>query len=143
MKNGFNYVGESGSGHYVKMVHNAIEYGLLQAIAEGVELLKESDYKFDLERITGIWRNGSIIRSYLIELLNEALKLDPNLKEISGVIGGGETGKWALDEADRLNIKMTAIKSAYEARVASRNKRTFATKVVATLRKKFGGHIPP
>lgn len=150
-KDGFDYFGQSGAGHYIKMVHNAIEYGELQAIGEGIELLAKSPYNLNLEKVARIWKTGTIIRGYLIELLHEIFKKDPQLKSASSIIGGGETGKWALDEARKIGVEMPAINAAYKARINSRASRKkakkpeerIAAKVVAALREKFGGHIPP
>lgn len=144
-KDGFDYFGPSGAGHYIKMVHNAIEYGELQAIGEGIELLAKAPYNLNLEKVARVWKTGTIIRGYLIELLHEILKNDPHLKSVTSVIGGGETGKWAIDEARKRSIEMPVINSAYKARIVSRKafKEMIASKVVVALRKKFGGHIPP
>jgi len=100
-KNGYAYVGPAGAGHFVKMVHNGIEYAMLQAYGEGFELLFKGPYKnLDFQKISNTWKNGSIIRSYLIELAEDAFRKDPKLNKIEGVVGGGETGKWAIDTAN-------------------------------------------
>ena len=141
VKNGYAYVGTSGAGHFVKMVHNGIEYALLQSYGEGFELLFKGPYKnLELEKISETWKNGSIIRSYLIELAEQAFKKDSKLNKIQGIIGGGETGEWAVKTAKEFNVDVRTIKLALEARKKSRKHPRFAGKVVAALRNEFGGH---
>jgi len=140
-KKGYAYVGSSGAGHFVKMVHNGIEYALLQAYGEGFELLLKSDYKnLDFEKISKTWKSGSIIRSYLVELAETAFKKDPKLEKIKGIVGGGETGEWAVKTAKEFGVDIGTIKLALEERKKSRKKPRFAGKVVAALRNEFGGH---
>ena len=134
------YVGESGSGHFTKMVHNAIEYGMLQAIGEGFELLYEGPYELDLEKIAHLWTQGSIIRSYLMELMERSFSKDADLHQITGEVGGGSTGSWAIEEAWKLGVPFETIATSYAARLRSRQDDTFAGKVVAALRNEFGGH---
>jgi 6-phosphogluconate dehydrogenase len=141
---GFGLVGPSGTGHYVKMVHNGIEYGLMQAYAEGFHILKEGSFKkesLDLEKITGIWTHGSIIRSWLLTLSHTIFVHDQNLTTISGKINESGMGKWTVDEAHAHHIPATVLETALEARAKSRvTGGNFATKVVALLRNAFGGH---
>ncbi|HLC61783.1 MAG TPA: decarboxylating 6-phosphogluconate dehydrogenase [Candidatus Nanoarchaeia archaeon] len=141
VKGGYAYVGPSGAGHFVKMVHNGIEYSLLQACGEGFELLMKGPYKnLDFEKISKTWKNGSIIRSYLIELAETAFKKDSKLNKIEGVVGGGETGQWTVETANEFNVDVGTIKLALEERKKSQSSPRFAGKVVAALRNEFGGH---
>lgn len=137
---GCRWVGPSGAGHYVKMVHNAIEYGMLQAIGEGFELLAAAPYDLDLAAIAELWNQGSVIRSWLLELAARALAADPRLEAIGGAVGGGETGLWAIQEAWERGVPLATIALAYSLRLRSRQSDTFAGKVVAALRREFGGH---
>ena len=140
-KNGYAYIGPSGSGHFVKMIHNGVEYALLQAYGEGFELLFKGPYKnLELEKISKTWKNGSIIRSYLMELAEEAFKKDKKLSKIQGIVGGGETGKWAVNTAKEFKVDVDTIKLALKERKKSRKHPRFAGKVVAALRNEFGGH---
>ena len=141
VKDGYAYVGPSGAGHFVKMVHNGIEYSLLQAYGEGFELLFKGPYKnLDFEKISKTWKNGSIIRSYLIELAETAFKKDSKLDKIEGVVGGGETGQWTVETANEFRVDAGTIKLALGERKKSRSNPRFAGKVVAALRNEFGGH---
>ncbi len=139
---GYAYIGPSGAGHYVKMVHNGIEYALLQSYAEGFHLLKDGAYKdLDLEEISKIWNHGSIIRSWILELACSIFTKDKDLADISGKIGENKTGRWTLDEAKEQNIPVDLIERAIEIRAWSRQSGgNYATKIVAMLRNKFGGH---
>ncbi len=143
-KDGYGLVGPSGAGHYVKMVHNGIEYALLQAYAEGFHIIKDGYYKkdhLDLAEITRIWMHGSIIRSYLLELAHEVFTVDQELNEISGEIAEGGTGRWTLEEADEQQIPAPTIEGALRVRSFSRKTGgNYATKLIAMLRNKFGGH---
>jgi len=140
-KNGYAYVGSAGAGHFVKMVHNGIEYALLQAYGDGFDLLANGPYKdLDLMKIAEAWNNGSVIRSWLVELAIESFNKDPKLIKIEGIIGGGETGKWAIKTAKEFNVDFESVKLAYKSRMKSRKKPNFSGKVVAALRNEFGGH---
>jgi len=143
VKNGYAWVGESGAGHFVKMIHNGIEYSLLQSYAEGYALLEKSRFNIDLLEVTRVYMNGSVIRSWLINLLALALKKDPKLKSQTGIIGGGTTGKWALNAAKEYKFKMPMLKYALIARKRSHKNQDFSSKVVSALRLEFGGHLPP
>lgn len=134
------YVGPSGAGHYTKMVHNAIEYGMLQAIGEGFELLDAAPYDLDLQEIAQLWTKGSIVSGYLMDLADRAFAKDTDLSQIMGEVGGGSTGSWAIEEAWKVGVPFEAIAVSYAARLRSRQNDTFAGKVVAALRNEFGGH---
>lgn len=141
---GYGYVGPSGAGHYVKMVHNGIEYALMQAYAEGFQLLKEGSFKaqhLDLESITGIWQHGSVIRSWLLDLSHDIFKHDQLLKNVNGFIAEGGTGKWTVEDAHKNNVPLPVIEDALNVRAQSRiTGGNYATKIVALLRNAFGGH---
>tara|TARA_Y100000310_G_scaffold57396_1_gene52592 strand:- start:3906 stop:4802 length:897 start_codon:yes stop_codon:yes gene_type:complete len=143
MKNGYGYMGKSGAGHFVKMIHNGIEYSLMQAYGEGYKLLEKSKYNLDMREVTKVYQNGSVIRSWLVDLLADAFKKDPKLRKQSGIIGGGSTGTWTLQSAKELKVKMPMLEHAMKARKSSFKKPDFSTKVAAVLRFGFGGHIPP
>ncbi len=135
------YFGESGAGHFVKMIHNGVEYGLMQAIGEGYALLAQNDrYKIDLLKVAKSWSRGSIVRGYLMELLARALRKDPHLDKILGVAGGGETGNWTVETAKEFKIPLPVIEQSVRERKKSALKPQFSTKVVAALREEFGGH---
>lgn len=134
------YFGPTGAGHFVKMVHNGVEYGMLQAIGEGFEMLNKSHYKPDLQAVAVNWSKGSVVRGWLVDLLVKAFRDYPDLEQIDGVIGGGSTGEWTLATAQELNMDVPVIKASMEARKKSQKKPTFSGKVVAALRNEFGGH---
>jgi 6-phosphogluconate dehydrogenase len=141
---GVGHVGPSGAGHYVKMVHNGIEYGLMQAYAEGFDLIKNGSFKeqnLDLEKITGIWLHGSVIRSWLLELAHTIFKKDQRLDSIGGDIQESGTGSWTVDDAHKNKIPVPVIDQALKVRAWSRTTGgNYATKIVALLRNAFGGH---
>lgn len=141
---GYALVGPSGAGHYVKMVHNGIEYGLLQAYAEGFQLIKEGSFKdaqIDLEQLTRVWQNGSVVRSWILHLAHQVFMKDQNLTTIGGQLAEGGTGRWTVEEADAHNIQVPVIKESLAVRAWSRlTGGNYATKVVAMLRQQFGGH---
>ncbi len=138
---GYTHVGPTGAGHFVKMVHNAIEYGMLEAIGEGFELLAAGPYPgLDFQKISHLWNNGSVIRGWLMELAERAFARDPRFEAIQGVIGGGSTGSWAIEEAWKAGVPFPAIAMAYAMRQRSRQEDSFAAKVVAGLRYEFGRH---
>ncbi len=143
VRNGFGYMGKSGAGHFVKMVHNGMEYSLMQAYGEGYELLARSRYGLDLRKVTSVYRNGSVIRSWLLDLLLRALEKDKGLAKQSGVVGGGSTGEWTLKTAGESGLKLPLLREAMLARKRSFRKPDFSTKVVAALRRQFGGHEAP
>lgn len=142
MKDGYAHLGPSGAGHYVKMIHNGIEYALLQAYAEGFDLLKHGRYKeLDMEQIAQVWRNGSVIRSWIVDLAHNVFQEDKDFKTISGKIGGGSTGRWTVEEAREQNVPVMLIEDALKIRDWSQKTGgNYATKLVALLRNQFGGH---
>ncbi len=138
---GFAHVGPSGAGHFVKMVHNGIEYGLMQAYAEGFEVLERSEFDLDLHEIAGIWRYGSVVRSWLLELLYDAFEKEgAHLEEIKGYVEDSGEGRWTIAEAIAEDVPVPVISAALYARFASRQDESFAAKVNAALRNEFGGH---
>ncbi|OGG27493.1 6-phosphogluconate dehydrogenase (decarboxylating) [Candidatus Gottesmanbacteria bacterium RIFCSPLOWO2_01_FULL_39_12b] len=139
-KGGYAYFGPAGAGHFVKMVHNGVEYGMLQAIGEGFELLAKGPYDLNFHLISKNWNSGSVVRGWLMELLERALQKDPKLKSFSGIIGGGSTGEWTVETAKELEVKVPVIKESLDARKKSLDKPSFSGKVVAALRYQFGGH---
>jgi len=142
MKDGYGYMGPSGAGHYVKMVHNGIEYGLLQAYAEGFDLLRNGDYKdLDLEKISRVWLHGAVIRSWLLELAHDIFKEDQMFGSVSGAIQEGGTGAWTVENAHKNKVLVPVIATSLEVREWSRKTGgNFATKLIALLRHAFGGH---
>lgn len=137
---GVEYFGPSGSGHFVKMVHNGVEYGMLQSIGEGFELLAKSPFPLDLTHIARNWSHGSVVRGWLMDLLARALTANPGLSNISGTIGGGSTGEWTVRTARQLHVDVPVMKKSLEVRKKSVEKPTFSGKIIAALRFQFGGH---
>jgi 6-phosphogluconate dehydrogenase len=137
---GYAFVGPSGAGHYVKMVHNGIEYGLLAAYGEGFELLHSSEFDLDLATISGIWRNGSVVRSWLLDLLHDALEKDPGLTTIEGYVEDSGEGRWTVQAAMDQDVPAPITTLSLFLRFASRQRGSFAAKTVAALRREFGGH---
>lgn len=137
---GYLYTGNAGSGHYLKMVHNGIEYGMMQAIGEGFDILNAGRYDYDFEKVAGVWNHGSVIRSWLMELVEESFKENPKLDDIKGVIDSSGEGKWTIAEALDLDIPVPVISSSLFARNASKIDDSFSAKIVATIRNQFGGH---
>ncbi len=137
---GTRYVGGPGAGHFVKMVHNGIEYGMMQAIAEGFEVLEKSNYDFDYQQIAELWNHGSVVRSWLMELSANAFRKDPDLSAIRGVMHASGEGKWTLETALDLGVPTPVIALSLIMRYRSQQDDTFAGKVVAALRNEFGGH---
>ena len=140
-EDGYAHVGPSGAGHFVKMVHNGIEYGLMQAYAEGFEVMKSSEFDLDLHEIAGIWRYGSVVRSWLLELLHAAFEAEgPHLDKIRGYVEDSGEGRWTIHEAIAENVPAPVIAASLFARFATRDEMNFAAKVAAALRNQFGGH---
>jgi 6-phosphogluconate dehydrogenase len=138
---GYAHVGPPGAGHFVKMVHNGIEYGLMQAYAEGFELLQAAEpFELDLAQIALLWQHGSVVRSWLLELLHRAFEADPGLEGIRGYVEDSGEGRWTVHEAIDSAVPAPAITAALFARFASRQDESFAAKVNAALRNQFGGH---
>ena len=135
------YTGPSGSGHYCKMVHNGIEYGMMQAMAEGFEVLQKSEYKYDMEKVAGMWNHGSVIRSWLMELAENAFREEGSqLSGLKGIMQSTGEGKWTLEEALSKQICTPVIALSVLMRYRSMEEDTFSGKVVAALRNQFGGH---
>jgi 6-phosphogluconate dehydrogenase len=137
---GYEYCGGHGSGHFVKMVHNGIEYGMMQAYAEGFELLEATEWDLDLASIADLWNQGSVVRSWLLELAADAFKKDPGLEKITGFVDDTGEGRWTVEQAIAHSVPMPAITSALFMRFRSRQADTFSGKVLAALRNEFGGH---
>ncbi|MFL5925802.1 MAG: phosphogluconate dehydrogenase (NAD(+)-dependent, decarboxylating) [Gaiellaceae bacterium] len=140
-EDGYAHVGASGAGHFTKMVHNGIEYGLMQAYAEGFEVMERSEFELDLHEIAGIWRYGSVVRSWLLELLHAAFEKEGrDLEKIRGYVEDSGEGRWTIAEAIAEDVPVPVISAALFARFASRQEESFAAKVNAALRNQFGGH---
>ncbi len=138
---GWGRVGPIGSGHFVKMVHNGIEYGLMEAYAEGFELMREKkEFGLDLHRIAEIWRYGSVVRSWLLDLTARALSENPELEGIAAFVSDSGEGRWTVQEAIELGVSLPIITMALERRFRSREKAPFADKLLAAMRQQFGGH---
>lgn len=140
VKDGYLYCGPSGSGHFVKMIHNGIEYGMMQSIAEGFEVLQKSEFALDLKSVAKVWNHGSVVRSWLMELTESALTKDPNLDSIKGVMHSSGEGKWTLETAMEKQIATPVIALSLIMRYRSLQEDTFSGKIVAALRNEFGGH---
>jgi 6-phosphogluconate dehydrogenase len=137
---GYAYVGPSGAGHYAKMVHNGIEYSMLQSYAEGFEILKAAAFGFDLIQLTRLWNHGSVIRSWLLELAEDAFERDPDLAHIKGYVEDSGEGRWTLEEALDHAVPAPALAMSLFMRYRSRQDDSFSAKVLAALRNEFGGH---
>jgi len=138
---GYAHVGPTGAGHFVKMIHNGIEYGMLQAYAEGYEILHASkDFKLDLGRIAALWNHGSVVRSWMNELAERAFAADAGLSSIRGYVEDSGEGRWTVQEAIDLSVPAPVITLALQMRFRSRQEDSFGARVVAALRKEFGGH---
>ncbi|BAB06393.1 decarboxylating 6-phosphogluconate dehydrogenase [Halalkalibacterium halodurans] len=140
VEDGYLYTGPVGSGHFLKMIHNGIEYGMMQAIAEGFDLLENSPFDYDYEAVAKVWNNGSVIRSWLMELTESAFSKDANLEKIRGVMHSSGEGKWTVETALDLQIEAPVIALSLMMRYRSLRDDTFSGKVVAALRNEFGGH---
>lgn len=138
----YQHFGEAGSGHYVKMVHNAIEYGMMESLAEGYRMLKEGPYKgLDLGAAGEVWQHGSVIVSWLNELSRDAIKENPELEGIDGYVAESGEARWTLETAKELGIPLPAIQTSFDVRLASQQGEVnFATKMLSAMRNKFGGH---
>ncbi len=137
---GWLHVGGHGAGHYVKMVHNGIEYGMMQAYAEGFEVMARSQYSLDLARIADLWRHGSVVRSWLLDLAADALARDPRLEHVAGYVQDSGEGRWMIREALDRDVPVPALTAALFTRFRSRQEASFAEKMLAALRNAFGGH---
>lgn len=139
-KNGLGYFGKAGAGHFVKMVHNGVEYAMMQAYAEGFELMKAADFGLDLREVTRVWNNGSVVRSWLCELAERAFNRDPELKELKGYVDDSGEGRWTVNEAVAHAVAAPTIAASLFARFSSRKENAFGLRVLAALRNEFGGH---
>ncbi|HEY7848906.1 MAG TPA: decarboxylating 6-phosphogluconate dehydrogenase, partial [Ktedonobacterales bacterium] len=139
-ENGYGYMGASGAGHFVKMVHNGIEYGMLQAYGEGFEIVEKSEFKPDLREVTRVWQNGSVVRSWLLDLAALAFAADPTLAEIQGYVQDSGEGRWTVQAAIDEDVPAPVITLSLLARFVSRQDESFSAKVIAALRNQFGGH---
>ena len=137
---GYGYMGESGAGHFAKMVHNGVEYGMMQAIGEGFDLLQNSEFGFDHHEVARVWANGSVIRGWLMDLVARAFQKGGDLGYLSGEIADSGEGKWTVETALEQGISIPVIADALFRRYRSRSKDNFSDKVVAALRHEFGGH---
>jgi 6-phosphogluconate dehydrogenase len=139
-ENGYAYLGDAGAGHFAKMVHNGVEYAMLQAYAEGFEILQKSRYDYDLRAICSLWNQGSVVRSWLLELAERAFEKDASLASVRGYVEDSGEGRWTVLEAIEEDVPANAIAGSLFARFASRQDDSFAMKVIAALRGEFGGH---
>ncbi len=137
---GLGYFGTAGAGHFSKMVHNGIEYALMQSYAEGFELLAASEYKYDLHALSKVWNHGSVIRSWLLELAESAFQKDPKLEALKAYVDDTGEGRWTVNEAIARAVPVPTIAAALFARFVSRQDNSFAMRVLAALRNEFGGH---
>jgi 6-phosphogluconate dehydrogenase len=140
VENGSLYCGKSGSGHFVKMIHNGIEYGMMQAIAEGFEVMNKFNNDFDLAAIAKVWNHGSVVRGWLMELSQRALEKDKNLESIKGIAHSSGEGKWTVETALEMGIPIPVITMSLLMRYRTQTEDTFSGKMVAALRNEFGGH---
>jgi 6-phosphogluconate dehydrogenase len=139
-KDGYLHAGPSGAGHFVKMIHNGVEYGMMQAYGEGFELLNASQFDLDLGKIAHLWNQGSVVRSWLLELCESAFAKDPRLASIKGYVEDSGEGRWTVEEAIDKSVPLPVLTLSLFARFASRQDDSFAAKVTAALRNEFGGH---
>jgi 6-phosphogluconate dehydrogenase len=139
-EDGYAHVGPSGAGHFSKMVHNGIEYGMLAAYGEGFEILEKSEYDYDLHQLASIWRHGSVVRSWLLDLLELALKDDRRLTAVKGWVADSGEGRWTVQAAIDENVPAPVITMSLLSRFVSRQDESFSAKVIAALRNQFGGH---
>ncbi|QAA22453.1 phosphogluconate dehydrogenase (NAD(+)-dependent, decarboxylating) [Sporolactobacillus terrae] len=140
VEDGYLYTGKAGSGHFLKMVHNGVEYGMMQSLAEGFEVLQKSEFDYDNQAVAKVWNHGSVIRSWLVELLEDAFSKDGNLEKLSGVMSSSGEGKWTLETALDMQVPTPVIALSLLMRYRSLESDTFSGKVVAALRNEFGGH---
>jgi 6-phosphogluconate dehydrogenase len=139
-KDGYAYVGASGAGHFSKMVHNGIEYGMLAAYGEGFEILEKSEFGYDLHQLAELWLHASVVRSWLLELAEMAFRSDPKLASIRGYVDDSGEGRWTVAEAINENVPAPVITMSLISRFVSRQDESFSAKVIAALRNEFGGH---
>ena len=137
---GFAYLGESGSGHFVKMIHNGIEYGMMQAIGEGLEIMQHSPLGLELDKVTAVWQRGSIVSGLLMDMTAASLAREPDLQSIEGIVAASGEDNWTVNEAVRLGVAAPTIAAALFARFKSQDREKFAERSVAAMRREFGGH---
>lgn len=137
---GYLYAGDAGSGHFLKMVHNGIEYGMMQAIGEGFHILEESSFDFDLEKVAHVWNHGSVVRSWLMELTENLFKESPHLEDYRGIVAASGEGQWTVEAALELNVAAPVIAMSVMLRSLSQQEDAFSNKLLAGLRNQFGGH---
>lgn len=140
---GYVHCGPNGAGHYAKMVHNGIEYGMMQAMAEGLDLMRSAPFELDLPDVTEAWRRGSVVSSWLLDLTAQALAYDPELTEYSGRVSDSGEGRWTVDAAVEQAVPVPVLAAALFARFRSRQEASFADKALSAMRKGFGGHLEP
>lgn len=140
VEHGLLYTGKPGSGHYLKMIHNGVEYGMMQAIGEGFEILDACEYEYDFVNVSKVWNNGSVIRSWLVELAHEAFMNDPKLDGLTGEVDASGEGEWTVESAIEHKVPIPVISASVFARYRSKQQDTYTGKVVAALRNGFGGH---
>lgn len=140
LEGGYLYTGKSGSGHFLKMIHNGIEYGMMQSIAEGLEIMNKSEFDYDFKEVTAVWNQGSVIRSWLVELMHGIFSEDPKLESLKGIMHSSGEGKWTVETALDLQVPAPVITLSLMMRYRSLETDTFSGKVIAALRKEFGGH---
>ena len=138
--NGYLYCGPSGAGHFVKMVHNGIEYGMMQAYAEGFEVMEQSPFDLDIQAVSKVWKNGSVVRSWLLELAEEIFGEDPKLSKVKGYVDDSGEGRWMVQSAIDFNVPTPVITLSLLSRLRSRQSESFSAKILSALRNKFGGH---
>lgn len=139
-KDGCAYFGKAGAGHFAKMVHNGVEYAMMQSYAEGFELMKASEFGYDLREVTHVWNQGSVVRSWLLELCERAFVKDPELKQLKAYVDDSGEGRWTVNEAVAHAVPVPTIAASLFARFTSRQESSFAMRVLAALRNEFGGH---
>lgn len=138
---GYLHVGPSGSGHFTKMIHNGIEYGMMQAYAEGFDLIRaKKEFNIDLAKVSRLWQNGSVVRSWLLELAGNALEVDPNLDQVSHMVQDSGEGRWTVVEAIDLSVPIPVLSLALQTRFRSRQQDMFGNRLLSALRNQFGGH---
>ena len=140
-EDGYAYLGPAGAGHFAKMVHNGIEYGLLKAYGEGFELMQASEFGYDLRAVSELWNHGSVVQSWLLELAKLAFEKDNQLSLLQGYVDDSGEGRWTVEEAVRHAVPLPAISAALYARFTSRQQDSFAMRFIAALRNEFGGHV--
>lgn len=143
VENGYLYTGKSGSGHFVKMIHNGIEYGMMQAIAEGFNIIDKSDFDVSLADVADVWCHGSVVRGWLMELASASFREDESLSAYQGIVGASGEGKWTVETAVDLDVPIPVISSSLMIRNMTQGNGDFASKVLSMLRNGFGGHVEP